>query len=326
MNILKGIHFGSYWMGENDVVYLISLDLKDLCDLIIVDTGIYSGNKENWYSEDYLHSSKIPIRWLNEHKVLELVEKKQPDFIIVNSGGMSLNPKTIDFLKSKNIITIGISLSDPDVFNENGNIYSEYYDLFYTNSLYALTNLYSKKTNIRLLPFAASTRFHYPLQNIEKLYDIVVIGHARPERIKTVKRLKKHFNIGLFGNDWGGGFKSVYANDHVEAINSGKMYLSFSKTIAGHMNVKVGIFEAIACKNCVVTQLFDEMEHYFKYGIDIIGYVNDDMLVSLIDTYLNNERLRNWIANNAYTRLLKEHTWTKRFESVLKDINNCKSL
>ncbi|MGA1863958.1 MAG: glycosyltransferase [bacterium] len=322
--MLKGIHFGSYWMGTNDVVYLMSLDLKELCDLVTVDTGIYYENSENWYTEDFSHSSVIPIRWLNEQKVLELVEKEKPDFIIVNSGGMSLNLKTIDFLKSRDIVTIGISLSDPDVFNGNGKIYSEYYDLFYTNSLYALKNLYSKKTNIGLLPFAACTKVHHPLQHIEKIYDVVIIGHARPERIKTVKRLKKHFSIGLFGNDWGDKNKSVYANDHVKALNSGKIYLSFSKTLAGHTNVKVGIFEAIACKNCVVTQLFDEMEHYFKYGIDILGYVNEDMLIDLIDSYLKNERLRNWIANNAYRRLIHEHAWSKRFESVLNDIHNHK--
>lgn len=53
-------------MGTNDVVYLMALDLRDLCDLTIVDTGIYSGNKEQWYRDDYSYSSKRPIRWLNE--------------------------------------------------------------------------------------------------------------------------------------------------------------------------------------------------------------------------------------------------------------------
>ena len=87
---LKGFHFGSYWMGENDVVYLMSMDLKSLCNLIIIDTGIYSGNNDNWYKEDFSFNRKRPIRWLNEKKVLELVKKEKPNFIIVNSGGMSL--------------------------------------------------------------------------------------------------------------------------------------------------------------------------------------------------------------------------------------------
>lgn len=324
MSNLKGIYFGSYWMGTNDVVYLMALDLRELCDLTIVDTGIYFGNKEQWYSEDYSYSSERPIRWLNEQRVLELVKREQPDFVIVNSGGMSLTPVTIKFLKEKKIVTVGISLSDPDIFPENGKIYSEYYDLFYTNSQYALTNLYSKKTNIELLPFAASPRLHRPLDNIDRIYDIVVVGHARPKRIKIIRRLKKYFNVSLFGNGWGNEYKSVHGEDHVKAINSGKMYLSSSETAAGCMNVKVGVFEAIACKTCVVTQMFDEMESYFRYGIDILGYVNDDILVDVINTYINNDKLRNWIANNSYERLLREHTWTKRWERVLDDIRKCR--
>ena len=39
---------------------------------------------------------------------------------------------------------------------------------------------------------------------------------------------------------------------------------------------------------------------------------------------LNNDKLRNWIANNSYERLLREHTWTKRWEMVLDDIRKCK--
>lgn len=324
MSNLKGIHFGSYWMGLNDVVYLMAQDLNDLCDLTIIDTEIYPGKKEIWYTNDYSYSSKRPIRWLNEEKVLELVNKTRPNFVIVNSGGMSLKPSTIRFLREKKIVTIGISLSDPDVFPENGKIYSENYDVFYTNSQYSLMNHYTKNTNIKLLPFAASTRSHRPLVEIKKKYDIVVIGHARPKRVKTIKKLKKHFNVGLFGNGWGKKYKSVHGEEHVKAINSGKMYLSFSETVAGYMNVKVGIFEAIACKTCVVTQLFEEMESYFKYGIDILSYTNDNMLIDLIDTYIHNDKLRTWIANNSYQRLLRDHTWAKRWENVLNDVQKCR--
>lgn len=319
---LKGIHFGSYWMGTNDIVYLMAHDLEDLCDLTIVDTDIYSGNREKWYVDDYSYNTLRPLRWLNEKKVLKLIKDEQPDFVAVNAGGMSFTPSTIHSLKEKGIVTIGISLSDPDVFPENGRIYSEYYDLFYTNSQYALNRLYSKKINVKLLPFAASLKLHRPLK-IDKIYDVVIIGHARPDRIKVVKELKKSFNVGLFGNGWGSEYRSVHGEDHVKAINSGKLYLSFLKTGAGYTNVKIGIFEAIACRSCVVTQIFDEMESYFRYGIDILGYANMEVLVDLIKTYIGNDKLRDWIADNSYQRLLLEHTWAKRWEMVLDEVRKC---
>ena len=89
---------------------------------------------------------------------------ENPDFIIVNAGGMSLRPRTIKELRRRNIITIGISLSDPDVFPQHGRIYSKYYDLYYTNSQYSLKNQY-RETRIKLLPFAASTKLHRPLNS-----------------------------------------------------------------------------------------------------------------------------------------------------------------
>jgi spore maturation protein CgeB len=309
-------------MGENDVVRLMAQDLKSLCDLTLVDLKNYSNKKNEWVHKDESFSSNRPIYWLDEKKTLQIIEKNT-NFVVVNSGGVSLKPSTIKLLKKKGIVCVGISLSDPDVFPENGKIYSQYYDLFYTNSLYAFKNLYSKKNNIGLLPFAASTSFHRPLDQ-EKTFDVVVVGHTRPERLKVVNKLKRHFNVGLFGRGWGKGSKIVNGKEHVKAINSGKIYLSFSKTNAGYVNVKVGIFEAIACKSCVVTEMFDEMELYFSYGVDILGYVNREILVDLIETYLTNERLREWIANNSYRRLLEEHTWIKRWEEVLKDIEKCK--
>ena len=239
--------------------------------------------------------------------------------MIVNSGGMSFTPKTINVLRDLKVVTIGISLSDPDVYPENGKIYSEYYDLFYTNSQYTLNNLYSKNTNIKLLPFAASTRVHRPL-GINKIYDVVIVGHARPQRIKIINKLKTCFNVGLFGSGWGDGYTTVHGEDQIKAINSGKLYLSFSKTGAGFMNVKVGLFEAIACRTCVVTEVFDEMENYFKYGIDILGYEREKQLIDLISFYLEKDNLREWIAENSYQRLLNQHIWTKRWENVLNDI------
>lgn len=323
MTALKGIHFGSYWMGTNDVVYLMARDLEDLCELRSIDPGIYSRNPEQWFEEDSSRSPRWPVRWLNETKVLTLVDHERPDFIIVNSGGMSLRPSTVKILREKKIVMVGISLSDPDVYPENGAIYSELYDLFYTNARYALMHLYSKKTNIKLLPFAASARLHRPIKSIEKKYDVVVVGHARPQRVKTVNRLKKHFNVGLFGDGWGGGAQCVQGQQHVEAINSGKMCLSFSATAAGYTNVKVGLFEAVACGVCVVTQSFNELELYFKYGVDVVGYAHDDMLLEAIETYNKKEKLRCWIAENGYKRLLEQHTWSRRWAGVLDDIRKC---
>ena len=39
---LKVIYYGSYWMGENDVVKVMADDLKKECEAIIIDLKAYS--------------------------------------------------------------------------------------------------------------------------------------------------------------------------------------------------------------------------------------------------------------------------------------------
>jgi spore maturation protein CgeB len=325
MSELKGIHFGSYWMGKNDVVYLMAMDLADLCKLHIVDTAIYDQQKSDWFDEDFCYNPKSPVRWLNHENVLTLVQEVKPDFIIVNSGSMSLRPETIEYLREKKVYCIGISLSDPDVFPYNGKVYSSLYDCFYTNAKHSLLYEYSKETNIKLLPFAASPRLHRPLPDIKKEFDIVIVGHARPDRTKIVKELQKNFKVGLFGSGWGSSTVSVHGEDHVKAINSGKMYLSFSKTVAGFTNVKVGLFEAVACRTFLISELFDEMEDYFKYGLEVMGFSKPKELVEIVDFYLRHDNLRKWITENSYNRFLHEHTWHRRWEEVLNAVIKSKS-
>jgi spore maturation protein CgeB len=320
MSDLRGIHFGSYWMGENDIVFLMARDLATICNVAIVDVDIYARQRSDWYEEDDRCGQKKVVRWLDHRRVLAAVSEQGANFVVANAGGLSLRPETIEILRKRKVVCVGISLSDPDVFPYNGKVYSHLYDLFYTNSLHSLKNQYGRETNIRLLPFAASPRLHRPLPDVEKKYDIVVVGHARADRTETVNALKKHFSVGLFGRGWGAEHSPVNGADHVKAINSGRAYLSFSRTAAGFTNVKIGIFEAAACKTLLITQVFEEMDRYFKYGMETVGYSSTDELVESVKFYRQNPHLADWIGRNSYERCLREHTWRSRWEAVLSDI------
>lgn len=315
---MKGVHFGSYYNHENDVVFIMAKELEKLCDMTLIDTEIYSSKKREWCREE------DKILWLKHDRVMEIVRVEEPDFIIVNSGGMSLLPSTISSLKEKGIVVICISLSDPDVFSKNGRIYSKYYDIYYTNSKYAQDNLYSPPINVKLLPFGASPRFHYPM-DVKKKYDVVVVGHANTKRKEVIQHIKKEgFKVGLYGRGWRRFHNPVYGTNQVKAINSGKVYLSFSETEAGYINVKVGLFEAIACKSCVFTERFDEMKLYFEDGKEIVGYESITELITLLHRYLGNNKLRQKIIDNSYKMFLRKHTWERRLRRVLNDIQKCR--
>ncbi len=316
---LTGIHLGSYWMGKNDVVALMAQELQSVSRATLVDTRIYGDNADNWYEEVTLPGHTFAIRWINDAKLRGLVRRLKPDYIILNAGGMALRPNTALWLKKQGVISVGIELSDPDVFTDNGQVYSHLFDLYYTNSLYSLKAQYPVERKYHWLPFAASPSTHKPSSRRE-IYDIVVVGHARPERLKTVAMLAQHFSVATFGAGWSATDTTVHGEAHMQAINSGRIYLSFAKTYAGYSNIKVGLFEAAACKTCIVTEYMPEMDKLFTYGIDVVGYTSETSLKEAISYYLDDPIAREWVATNCYQRTLNEHTWEHRWKGVLNDI------
>lgn len=321
LNPIKVLHYGSYWMMDNDVVKAMADDLGKISRATVIDLKVYTNRPDKRIKT----KRSIPngqICTLDTAQVKKDVEMYRPDAVILNSGGLCLDDSGFKMLSEKGIISAGIELSDPDVYKYNGALYAHKFDLFYTNSKHSFENQYNKeKVNIHLLPFAASTDHHYYMPDVEKKYDLVVVAHARPDRLGTIRKLQKKFRIGLYGRGWDRGFGEVHGITHTRAINRGLMYLSFARTAAGYSNVKSGIFEAMACNQVVLTRYMDELSDYFEIGKEIICYKNENELPDIIEYYLEHSKEREAIRQNAYRRFLKEHTYLCRWKKVKQDIH-----
>lgn len=317
---LRGIHYGSYWMKENDIVSVMADDLEMVSEIKKVDLKIYD-NKPDRRVKTILKEPNTVITVLDHKQIVRDVRRYQPDYIVLNSGGLVLEDETFAYLKRHGIKTLGLELSDPDVYPYNGAIYAHKFDLFYTNAKLSLKEQYDpEKVNIRLMPFAASQKHHYYMPKLERKYDIVIVGHARPDRKEIVDRLRTKYKIGAYGNGWDDSLGVVNGIDHVKAINSGKIYLSFAKTVAGYTNVKVGLFEAMACKQVVVTDYMEELGDYFDIGSEVLCYKNVEELEELLDYYLTHEEELEQVRERAYARFLREHTYEVRWANVLKEL------
>lgn len=317
---LKVIHYGSYWMGENDVVNVMSDDLGKECSTVKINLNVYSKLPDKRI-ESLEHTPNGLVCKMNTDLVMEDVKEHKPDVIIFNSGGLCMKETLIAQLHQQKITTVGISLSDPDVFPYNGRIYASDFSVFYTNSKYSYTEQYDRsKVNIRLLPFAASLSHHYYMPSVKRQYDVIVVGHARKERSSIVSNLEKICNLGLYGSGWNKSLGVVNGEAHVKAINSGKMYLSFSQTMAGYENIKVGLFEAMACNQVVITSYMEELQDYFEIGKEILCYKSEEELIDIVKYYLSHDQEREKIRAAGYQRLLNDHTYQKRWKEVLRDI------
>ncbi|HUW84237.1 MAG TPA: glycosyltransferase [Phycisphaerae bacterium] len=310
---MKVLHIGSYWMGENDIVQRMAAVLSEMVPTVCIDTLLYQNGWHRWVEREG------EVYWLREDALLPVVEQERPDVIVCNAGGHGIRPETRARLGKA--VLVGIALSDPDVFDYQTRYIAPHFDLFYTNCPDRIGDYASIGVEARLLPFAVDPAYYRPL-GLERDLDVVLVGHARPDRKVFVAPLQRHFRVGLFGRGWGGGCGEATGREHVRAINRGKLYLSLTRTLAQFHNTKGGVFEASACRTPVVTEHLAQTARYFEFGREIIGFDGADDLPQVIAAYLNDGSRREAVAEAAYRRVLREHTWQKRWEQVLDDVRS----
>ena len=323
MGNINIIHIGSYWQGENDVVNLMQRALKRLPggSVLTFDPNLYNREAVRFVQRDG------QVNWIHDGVMDGLVNDFSPEVIICNAGGLSPTPQMHQKLSAQGIIRVGIALSDPDDFERRTSRFAHYFDHFFTNARSALEYYSRMGVPASLLPFAADAEYHRPL-DVRKTHDVVIVGGKRPERVEMVSRLKASgFSVMCYGRGWRNrwlerlGFSSeVHGERQVQAICSGRIYLSFPLTRAGFSNVKVGIFEAAACGACILCEDFEELHEYFTPGEEIVNYTSAKDAIQRVKQLLSTPEQINKIGEAARLRVLREHTWELRWKKVFEDI------
>ena len=86
--------------------------------------------------------------------------------------------------------------------------------------------------------------------------------------------------------------------------------------------MKVGLFEAIACNQVVITKYMEELSDYFAIGSEIICYQSEEEIPAIVRELLASPEKLEAIRANAYRRFLQEHTYGNRWMTVKRDIEN----
>jgi len=327
---LKVMHIGSCKIYDNDITRLMIHDLEKICELKNININ-ENENENKWIEKYEARPIKYPnkfVKYLIHDKIIEEIKLFKPNIIITNSNGITFNKKTLKYLDDMKIIKVGISLSDPDSYYYHGEIYFKNYDYFYTNCKHTLLHKYKQNidikhdsVNIDLMQYASSTKLSLVK---EKKYDIIVVGEGRSERIKIIDKLKKRFNVNVYGDGWPSNYNTHHINgsEYIQNLNSGYIYLSFGQTTGGNMKVKVGLFEAAACKLVLVTEESDDVNDFFIPDVEIITYKKGDIngLVHKLNIILNDKNKMTILANNSYNKFIEKHQWINRWHHIFDNI------
>lgn len=196
----------------------------------------------------------------------------------------------------------------------------------------------------------------YKNKKIKKDIDVSFIGQVNPWRSYVVEQLEKNgINIECYGYGWKN--NRLTQSEMINIYNRSKICLNFSNSVQYNLkyllrinfnvdkkmdlahkiinmfplvhtlffpkrkeDMKARYFEVIGCGGFLLTNNVPYLNKYFKLDEEIVCYKNINSLIEKIKFFLINEDKRDIIANNGYKRVLKEHTYKKRFESIFKNI------
>ncbi len=265
---------------------------------------------------------KGPVEIKYEGYVQHEIEAFKPDMIMFAAGGLTFSEETSKRLKQKGIVILGITLSDPDVFNA-AKSYAHRFSFHTTNSKFSL-NEYRKLgfNNTLYLPFGIDSRFFVPTGITPKYNsDVAIIGHYQPSRFTVTEGLMKRFCTRVYGRRWPlENAVPVAYPEWLHAIQSSKIVVDFPRTRAGFNNVKVRLFEVAAAGTMLVTEYLEEINEFFVFGNEIAGYKDVPEMYDKIEYYLNRPAERERIAKNAQMKCAGKHMWKNRFSSLFKEI------
>lgn len=174
--------------------------------------------------------------------------------------------------------------------------------------------------------------------DIRTLFSTTVLGFkaASIQRNLYLNRLSFYLNKNLFNNKRY--FLHLFTGSSTEGLALIKCHSSVNYhkdmplIFAGSLinlnitipNIKTGIplraWDIMGCGGFLLTDFRIELMDYFIPGEDIVIFESIEELEDKTGFYLSHESLRNKIAQNAYNKILAEHTCQKRIKTIFKII------
>lgn len=177
--------------------------------------------------------------------------------------------------------------------------------------------------NVILSQYACN-HFIYKNLNLPRIYGASFMGRCYGDRQVFIDALRvEGIDIPTFGLWWRGGFSGrITHSDLIRVYNQTKVSLDLSLASRGDgiIAVKGRDFEAPGCGSLLLTQDTEEITEYFIPGEEIITYQDANDATEKINHFLANEDELENIAKRGYERVLRDHTWEKRFSSIFSYI------
>lgn len=256
--------------------------------------------------------------------VSQLHERHPVDLVVTYFSGAEISAGAVERVKELGIPIATFHWDDRLHFfgRKIGNQWSgpaavcKNYDLNLTNSPDSLFKYKAAGALAIFWPEAANPRHFAPRKEQSFDYEVSFIGARYGVRERLVSYLRANgVKVATFGPGWPDGLLtddemlSVY---HRSRINLGFGYVGFSK----YQCLKGRDFEVPSCGVVYLTSDNPDLHRVFEIGSEIVTYKDFQDCLEKIRQLLDAPELCDRLRTNSRQRVLAEHTWAHRFDSL----------
>lgn len=260
----------------------------------------------------------------------------RPDAIVILKGE-TIFRESLAILRTLGVPLVSWWVDDPFRFPELIEHF-KLFDMVYAYDKECVANLEKLGFNhVMYLPCACDQARYYPQALKPSEYPLLnctvgFIAVYYPERAALLSQMKG-FDVGLWGIGWEAAQElgelpsGTWRGQRISADNAAKVYnlakicpnVHHSQTRVGGINTRT--FEILAAGGFELVDNVPGLDEHFELGREIVAYSSPAHFRELADYYLSNPSERTAIIDRGRIRVLREHTYEKRLEVILKNLN-----
>ncbi len=286
-------------------------------------------------------------------ELLELVKREKPDLLFAFMYTDELDKDTLRAIRRETKTkTVAWFADDYWRFWNYSRHWPPYFDWIVTTYSKAL-EWYRRAgfTNVIRSQWACNTAVYKPF-DVPKDIDVSFVGQWKPQRGRVVDFLRKSgIHVQTFGFGWGGG--RISQEEMLKVFSRSRINLNlnvrpglldprvvarvFFKKSANKLipdfhlldNLRAYFhfpilhtharpFELAGCRAFTISGRSEDIAMYYKEGEEMVFFDSREDLIKKVQYYLAHDDARAKIADAAYARTIREHTYEKRFEDIFK--------
>lgn len=249
-------------------------------------------------------------------KLLEEVARVQPDILFTVQMNYELWLETLAAIRSHNVLTISWTTDDSWKYREVSRFIGHSYDVITTTYADVVEKYRSDGIpGVFLTQWAANSEtLQPPLPAKDCRYPVSFVGMAHGDRKKMAAELRaRGIDLQCFGHGWPGG---AVSHEQIRTIvRESVISLNFANS-KGVNQIKARTFEVPGWGGFLLTEDAPRLESFYTPEKEVAVFSDTRDLAQRIRYYLDHPEERDRIANAAYERTRRDHTYDERIKQL----------